>query len=120
MDLGQQGELATRWRALTLALHAISVDADAADEHVVDDGEAAFAADPVALAVLQAAVGQDGRLVEAHAAAVAGLGQWQLVGVEEVPDGAVDDLIGRVAENVDNGVGRVENMGIVGEVWRDE
>jgi hypothetical protein len=41
----------------------MSIDAGAADEHIVDDGEAAFATDPFALAVLEAAIGQNGGLV---------------------------------------------------------
>lgn len=74
------------WGQLTLALHAVSVDTDAADQDIVDDGEAALAADPVAATVLQATVGQDGGLVEADAAAVLGLGQGQLLGMEELPN----------------------------------
>ena len=42
---------------LTLALHAVSVDASAADHDIVDDGEAALTSNPVALTVLQATVG---------------------------------------------------------------
>mgnify|MGYP006877425150 CR=1 FL=1 len=101
---------------LTLALHALAVNAGAANKHVVDDGEAAFAADPVALAVPQSTVGQDSSLVESDAAAVLLSRQWELFGVEELPHGPVDDLIGRMTEDVDNRVGRVQYVGIVGEV----
>ena len=94
----------------------MAVDAGAAYEHVVDDGEAAFAANPVALAVPQPAVGQDGGLVESDAAAVLLFRQRELFWVEELPHRPVDDLIGRVAEDVDNRVGRVQDVGIVGEV----
>jgi len=101
---------------LTLALHALAINAGAANEHVVDDGEAAFAADPVALTVPQATVGQDGSLVESDAAAVLLSRQWELFGMEELPHGPVDDLIRRMTEDVDNRVGRVQDVGIVGEV----
>lgn len=87
-----------------LALYALSVDASAADKDIIDDGEAAFAADPFALAILQAAVGQYGSLVKPHAAAVLCFGQRNLVGVEELPHGPVDDLVGGMAEDVDNRV----------------
>jgi len=42
--------------------------------------------------------------------------QRELFRVEELPHRPVDDLVGRVAEDVDNGVGRVQDVGIVGEV----
>jgi hypothetical protein len=37
--------------------------------------------------------------------------------MEELPDGPINDLIGGVAENVDDRVGRVENVCVVGQVW---
>jgi hypothetical protein len=70
---------------LTLALHASPVDTRADDHDIVHDRKTALAADPVALAILQATVGQDGGLVKTHASAVLGLGQRELLGVEELP-----------------------------------
>lgn len=101
---------------LTLALHAVAVDGGTADHDVVDDREAAFAANPVTLAVPDAAVGQDGRFVEPHTAVVELLRDRDFVRMKKVPDGAVDNLIRRVSQDVDNGVGRVEDMGIIAEV----
>lgn len=89
---------------LTLALYTLSVDASAADEDIIDDGEAAFAADPFTLAVFQATVGQYGSLVEPHAAAMLCFGQRNLVRMEELPHGPVDDLVGGMTEDVDNRV----------------
>ena len=100
----------------TLAAHATAIDGGAADHDIVHDGEAALATDPVALAVPDAAVGQDGGLVEVDAATMELLGEGDLVGVEEVPAGLVDDLVRGMAEDVDDGVGRVENVGILGEI----
>jgi hypothetical protein len=42
--------------ALTLTLHTVSVDTDAADQDIVDDREAAFAPYPITLTVLEATV----------------------------------------------------------------
>jgi hypothetical protein len=70
---------------LTLALHANPVDTRADDHDIVHDRKAALASDPVALAVFQATVGQDSCLVKTHSAAVLGLGQRELVGMEELP-----------------------------------
>jgi hypothetical protein len=80
----------------------LSVDAGAADEHIVDDGEAAFAADPFSLAILQATVRQDGGLIQPHAAAVLCLCEGKFIGMEELPNRPVDDLVWRMAEDVDN------------------
>ena len=84
----------------------------------MDGGGAAFTADPLALAVLQAAVRQDGSLVEPHAAAVLCFGEGKFVWMKKLPYGPVDDLVGSVAEDVDNGIRRVQDVGIVGEVCR--
>ena len=55
-----------------MALHAIAVDTDAADQDIVNNRKAALASDPVALAIAQTTVRQDCSLVEAHAAVVLG------------------------------------------------
>ena len=115
---GLDGDAAVRKQPpLTLALHATSVNGGAADHDIVDDGEAALAAHPIALAILDAAVAQHGGLVEPHAPTVKPLRDRHLVRVEEVPNGPVDDLVWRVAQDVDNGVGRIEDMGVLGEIW---
>lgn len=46
-----------------------------------------------------------------------GFRQRKLLRVEEVPAGPVDDLIGSVAEDVDNGIGAVEDVSIEGEIY---
>jgi hypothetical protein len=70
---------------LTLALHADPVNTRADDHNIVHDRETALASHPVALAVLQATVGQDSRLIKTHSSAVLGLGQREFLGVEELP-----------------------------------
>jgi hypothetical protein len=97
----------------------MSVDTGAADKDIVDDGEAAFATDPFSLAVLQAAVGQDSSLVQSDAALMVGFGQREFIRMEELPDGAIDHLVGRMAEDVDNGVGRVQDVGVIGEICQE-
>jgi hypothetical protein len=94
----------------------MSIDAGAADEHIVDDGEAAFATDPFTLAVLEAAIGQNGGLVQSYAAAVLGSCQGEFIWMKKLPHGAIDYLVRRMAEDVDNGVGRVQDVGVIGEV----
>jgi hypothetical protein len=61
-------------KRLTLALHAISVDACADDHDIVNDGKAALTTNPVTLAVFQATVGQDSCFVESYSSAVLGFG----------------------------------------------
>jgi hypothetical protein len=92
---------------LTLAFHAMPVDARAAYHYIVDDGEAALAADPVPLAILQTAVRQDSSLVEAHSSAVLCLCDGQFLWVKELPYRAVDDLVRGMTEDVNDGVRRV-------------
>lgn len=46
----------TRCWCLTLALHAMSVDADAANHDIVNNREATFAAYPIPLAIPEATV----------------------------------------------------------------
>lgn len=70
---------------LTLALHATSIDAGATDHDIVDNRKAAFAANPVSLAVPQAAVGQDGGLVQPHSSTMFDFGKRQFLRVEELP-----------------------------------
>jgi len=94
----------------------MSVDAGAANEDIVDDGEAAFTTDPFALAVLQAAIGQDSSLVQSHAAAVVSSGQREFLWMKKLPHGPIDYLVRCMTEDVDNGVGRVQYVGVIGEV----
>lgn len=94
----------------------MSVDAGAANEDIVDDGEAAFTTDPFALAVLQAAIGQDSSLVQSHAAAVVSSCQREFLWMEKLPHGPIDYLVRCMTEDVDNGVGRVQYVGVIGEV----
>lgn len=96
----------------------MSVDTRTTDHDIVNNREATLTADPLSLAVLESTVGQDSSLVEVDASAVLCSGERKLIRVEELPHGPIDDLVGRVAKNVDYGVGRVKNVGIVGQVWR--
>lgn len=107
---------------LTLAAHALTIDADAAHHDIVNDREAAFAPYPIPLAVLDAAVCQDCGLVELHASQVELLGERPVLLMEEIPGGPIDDLVRSVAEDINNGVGRVEDVSTIREVcsceWR--
>lgn len=95
---------------------ALAVDADAAYHNIVDNGETALASHPVALAVADAAVGQDGGLVEVHATLVELLRERNLLWMKKVPAGAVDNLVRSMAEDVNDRVGGVEDVSILGEV----
>jgi hypothetical protein len=70
---------------LTLALHAVPVNTGADDHDIVNDRKAALAANPIALAVLEATVGQNSGFVESHSTAVLRLGQREFLGMEELP-----------------------------------
>jgi hypothetical protein len=100
----------------TLAAHSTSIDAGAAHHHVVDDREAALTTNPLALAVLDLAIGEDSSFVEFHASTVELPRERNLIGVEKLPARPIDDFVGSVSENVDNGVGAIEDSRIVGEV----
>lgn len=105
-----------QWR-LTLAVYAPLVDTCAHHHHVVNDGEAALAANPLSLGILHAAVRQHGRLVLRHSLSVEFADVRELLFVEELPCRTIDDIIGGVAEDVDDGVGSVENARIVLEAY---
>jgi len=89
---------------LTLAVHSISVDGDAAHHDIIDDGETAFASDPVASTVADAAVGQNGSLILLDTSTVELLRNRNFIWVEEIPGRSVDNFIGGMAKNVDNRV----------------
>lgn len=97
-----------RWHnveQLTLALHAMSINGGAANHDIVDDREAAFTADPIALAVLDAAVGQHNCLVELHASIMELFSEGDFIGMEKIPNGPIQNLFGGVSKYVDDGVG---------------
>ena len=100
----------------TLTAHSTSIDAGAAHHHVVDDREAALTTNPLALAVLDLAIGEDSGFVEFNASTVELPRERNLIGVEKLPARPVDDFVRSVSENVDNRVGAIEDSRIVGEV----
>jgi len=101
---------------LTLAAHALTIDADAAYHDVVDNREATFASYPVPLTVLDAAVCQDCGLVKLHTSQMELLGERPVLLMEEIPGRPIDDLVRGVAEDINNGVGRVEDVSTFGKV----
>lgn len=107
-------------RVRTLTGHAPTINTGTAHHHIVDDGETALAADPGTIAVPDLAISQDGSLVKFDAAAVEVLRKGDLLRVEKVPARLADNLIGSVTENIDDGVRRVKNAGLAGEVYEAE
>lgn len=61
------------------------IDAGTRHQTIVDNGEDALAANPVALFVLDLAIIEHGSLVEPDAAAVDGLGKGDFIRVEVFP-----------------------------------
>lgn len=52
-----------KMHALTIAFQPASVDAGTDDHDIVNDGETAFATNPVAISILDSTVGQHGSLI---------------------------------------------------------
>lgn len=96
------GSLKLSRERLTLALHAIPINARTNNHDIVDDRKATFTTYPLALAVLETTVRQNCSLVESHPSTMFQLGKRKLFGVKELPGGFVDDLIRSVAEDIDN------------------
>jgi hypothetical protein len=94
----------------------LTIDAGATDHDIIDNGEATLASYPVALAVFNTAVCQYGSFVELHTSQMELLGEGSVLDMKEVPGRSVDDLVRGVAEDINNGVGRVENMSTLGKV----
>lgn len=88
---------------LTFRLWAVHVDTSTTDEYVVDDGEDAFAADPVAMLVLYAAIIQHGSLIEFYASAMNSLCKWNFLRVEIVPTRSAYDILGTVIKDIADG-----------------
>lgn len=84
------------------------------------DGEAAFAAYPLAGPRQDAGIVEDGGLVEQDASAVDGPRKRHLVGVEVVKCRLAPDLVGLVPQDVEDRVGGEEDVGIGSEVWAEE
>ena len=102
----------------TLAPFAPKIYTRRGDQDVVDHCEAAFAAHPLPVFGNDARIVKDGGLVEKNASAVDRPRKRHLVGVEELESRLPADLIGLVAQDVEDRVGGEENVGIRGEVWR--
>jgi hypothetical protein len=95
----------------------MAINGGTAHQDIINHREAALAPDILALAVLDAGVGEHCGLVEGDAAFVLLFSYGHLVWVEPVPDGPVDDLVWRVPKDVNNGVGRVENASLVRQIY---
>jgi len=107
-----------RLAQLTVARGSPSVDTRTNNHDIVNDGKTALATDPLRLSVLYPTVCEDSRLVQGDTLLLELAGEGQVFGGEEVPRRAVDDFIGSVAEDVDDGVGRIEDARLVREVCR--
>jgi len=93
------------------------VDTGANNHDIVDNGETALADNPLAILAQYIAIGQHSRLVHDHLPLMELLGIGQFILVEEFPGRTVDDLIWCVTEDVDDRVGRVEDMRLRCEIW---
>lgn len=110
----------TAWHGtweLTVRLATSTVDTCANDHHIVYNGETAFAANPLAVLAHYIAVCEHRSGIHHHTFAVEFLRIRQLIVGEEIPRGAVDNLIWSVAENVDNGIRRIKHTCLGREVW---
>jgi hypothetical protein len=102
--------------SLTDARQVVPVDAGACNHNIIDDAEAAFTANPFSMGVSDVTVSKDGGFVHGDASAMELLGVGHVGGFEEVPCGLADDFVGGVAENIDDGVRRIQYNGFLGEV----
>lgn len=102
----------------TLAPFTLGIYTRRGHQHIVDDREAAFAAQPLTGLGENANIVEDGRLIEQDASAVDRTREWHLLGMEVVESGLPPDLIRLVAQNIENRVRGKENVGIGSEVWR--
>lgn len=68
----------------TVALFASAIDTGTGDENIMDNGEAAFAAHPLAIAGTDTSIVEDGGFVEKHSTTVDGLGEGDLLWVKVV------------------------------------
>lgn len=69
----------------TSCLRTPSVDSGAGHQHIVNDGKDTFACDPGAIFMFDPAIVQNGRLVQADAAAMDGARKGYLIRVEVLP-----------------------------------
>ena len=89
---------------LTLGFAIHLIDTCTYDHNVVDDRETALAADPSAFSVLDSTVCQHCSFVHGHLLLVKLLRKREFILWEELPHGAVDNLIWSVAEYVNHRV----------------
>lgn len=85
----------------------------------MDNGETAFAAYPTAIAREDTCIVQDGSLVQQDATSMHGSGKGYLVGVEEVEAGPAEYLMRSIAKDIDDGLGRIEDIGIRSQILGD-
>jgi len=101
---------------LTLTRYSLPIYTRTHNHDIVYDSKAALATHPPAVSVPHPTICQDGRLVHLHALLMVLAREGQLLGREVLPGGAVDDFIWSIAEDVDDGVGGIEDAGVWGEV----
>ena len=89
-------------RRHTLTTGTWTVDGRAAHQNIVDDRKTALAPDIFTLSVQDTGIGEHSGFVEAKAAFVLFLGQWDLVRMEPIPDGPVDYLVRGMAEDIND------------------
>jgi hypothetical protein len=107
---GQHRYVSTWLSRLTFGFASSFVNTSANNHDIVDNGKTALAANPLASLAQHITVGQHGRLVHDNLPLMEFLSIRQFIFVEEVPCGTVDNLIWCVAEDIDDRVGRVEDM----------
>ena len=110
MANGQRWSGSARLSRLTFGFASSLVNTSANNHDIVDNGKTALAANPLASLAQHITVGQHGRFVHDDLPLMELLSIGQFIFVEEVPCGTVDNLIWCVAEDIDDRVGRVEDM----------
>jgi hypothetical protein len=105
---------------LTLTLFSGAVDANTSDEDIMNDGEDALTADPAATPRAKTNIVKHGGLVEEDATRVNGTCKRDLVRMEEVKGGFVLYFVRVIPEDLDDGVGRKEDVRIRTQIWKEK
>ena len=94
---------------LTGAFQPASIDADAANDNIVYDGKNNFRAYIVTIHVLHPAIIEHCGFVKLHRLLMSCLCEWHLFGMEKLPGGMVCNILRRIAKNIDDRIGGVQD-----------
>lgn len=95
----------------------MSIDTGTSYKYLVDNGEDTFASDPTSVLAFDGSIVKDGSFVELNTTVVDASSKGDFVWMEIVEARFANHFVWKVAQNLDNGIRRIEDVGVWGKVY---